>query len=51
MAPPRALRTGQMFGRGIYFADMVSKAANYCYVARQNDMGLLMLCEVALGHM
>jgi poly [ADP-ribose] polymerase len=40
-----------MFGKGIYFADIVSKAANYCCVNRANPEALLMLCEVALGNM
>ena len=40
-----------MFGKGIYFADMVSKSANYCYANPSNPYGLLLLCEVALGKM
>lgn len=36
-----------MFGKGIYFADMVSKSANYCYAL--NKEGFILLCEVALG--
>lgn len=43
------LQTGYMFGKGIYFADMVSKSANYCCVNK--GQGLLLLCEVALGEM
>ena len=35
-----------MFGKGIYTADMVTKAANYCYALKTE--GLLLLCEVAL---
>eukprot|EP01137_Pigoraptor_chileana_P007922 Opistho-2@54117 len=31
IAPPEAPVTGYMFGKGIYFADMVSKSANYCF--------------------
>lgn len=34
---------------GIYFADMVSKSANYCCTTPANPVGLLLLCEVALG--
>lgn len=49
IAPPEAPATGYMFGKGIYFADMVSKSANYCFTSKQNSTGLLMLCEVALG--
>lgn len=44
-------QTGYMFGKGVYFADMVSKSANYCRVNKSSPVGLLMLCEVALGNM
>lgn len=50
IAPPEAPPTGYMFGKGIYFADMVSKSANYCFTDNRNSTGLLMLCEVALGN-
>lgn len=56
-----------MFGKGVYFADMVSKSgkfpflfsqirtrnslANYCWASRDSPEGLLLLCEVALGKM
>ncbi|VDM39984.1 unnamed protein product [Toxocara canis] len=49
IAPPEAPVTGYMFGKGVYFADMVSKSANYCYAL--NKEGLLLLCDVALGEM
>ncbi|KAI9103769.1 poly polymerase catalytic domain-containing protein [Phlyctochytrium arcticum] len=48
IAPPEAPVSGYMFGKGIYFADMASKSANYCRVNR--GVGILLLCEVALGH-
>ncbi|KAK2498914.1 hypothetical protein MC885_003942 [Smutsia gigantea] len=48
-APPEAPITGCMFGKGIYFADMSSKSANYCFASRLKDIGLLLLSEVALG--
>lgn len=51
IAPPEAPVTGYMFGKGIYFADMVSKSANYCCTHSQSPTGLLLLCEVALGNM
>lgn len=51
IAPPDAPVTGYMFGKGIYFADMVSKSANYCCTSRQNSTGLMLLSEVALGDM
>ncbi|XP_077279950.1 poly-(ADP-ribose) polymerase isoform X2 [Temnothorax americanus] len=51
IAPPEAPVTGYMFGKGIYFADMVSKSANYCCTHSNSPTGLLLLCEVALGNM
>lgn len=51
IAPPEAPVTGYMFGKGIYFADMVSKSANYCFTSKENNTGLLLLSEVALGDM
>lgn len=50
IAPPEAPVTGYMFGKGIYFADMVSKSANYCCTSTNNPVGLLLLNEVALGN-
>ncbi len=50
IAPPEAPVTGYMFGKGVYFADMSSKSANYCWATGNNPTGLLMLCEVALGN-
>ncbi|KAJ3292161.1 Poly [ADP-ribose] polymerase 2 [Borealophlyctis nickersoniae] len=49
IAPPEAPVTGYMFGKGVYFADMVSKSANYCFANKSNPTGLMMLCDVALG--
>lgn len=34
------------FGKGIYFADMSSKSANYCFASRLKNTGLLLLSEV-----
>ncbi|OMJ75809.1 hypothetical protein SteCoe_24990 [Stentor coeruleus] len=50
IAPPEAPVSGYMFGKGVYFADMVSKSANYCFTNRNNNIGLLLLCDVALGN-
>ena len=47
IAPPEAPVTGYMFGKGVYFADMASKSANYC--CPSGGIGLMLLCEVALG--
>ncbi|XP_076149817.1 poly [ADP-ribose] polymerase 2 [Alosa pseudoharengus] len=49
VAPPEAPVTGYMFGKGIYFADMSSKSANYCFSNQKNNIGILLLSEVALG--
>ena len=49
IAPPEAPATGYMFGKGVYFADMVSKSANYCMATSDNTTAVLVLCEVALG--
>jgi poly [ADP-ribose] polymerase len=51
IAPPEAPSTGYMFGKGVYFADMVSKSANYCFANSSNPEGLLLLSEVYLGNM
>ncbi|KAI8606428.1 poly polymerase catalytic domain-containing protein, partial [Dissophora ornata] len=51
IAPPEAPATGYMFDKGAYFADCVSKSANYCFTDRRNNTGLMLLCEVALGDM
>eukprot|EP00922_Rhytidocystis_sp_ex-Travisia-forbesii_P045182 GHVS01067353.1.p1 GENE.GHVS01067353.1~~GHVS01067353.1.p1 ORF type:complete len:1047 (+),score=168.20 GHVS01067353.1:315-3455(+) len=49
IAPPEAPSTGYMFGKGLYFADVVSKSANYCLATPSDPRGVLILCEVALG--
>ncbi|KAK3784634.1 hypothetical protein RRG08_003441 [Elysia crispata] len=51
IAPPEAPVTGYMFGKGVYFADMVSKSANYCRTSKTDNIALMLLCEVALGNM
>ncbi|KAK4418123.1 Poly [ADP-ribose] polymerase 2 [Sesamum alatum] len=51
IAPPEAPVTGYMFGKGVYFADMFSKSANYCCSTQAATAGVLLLCEVALGDM
>jgi len=49
IAPEDAPVSGYMFGKGVYFSDVPSKAANYCHATRRNPEGLLLLCQVALG--
>jgi hypothetical protein len=48
IAPPNAPISGSMFGKGVYFADLISKSIQYC---SSKDMGCVFLCEVALGNM
>ena len=40
-----------MFGKGVYFADSSSKSANYVFASASNNVGFMLLCEVALGNM
>ncbi|KAA0719477.1 Poly [ADP-ribose] polymerase 2 [Triplophysa tibetana] len=47
LPPPEA--PDGTFGKGIYFADMSSKSAHYCFANQKNNQGLLLLSEVALG--
>jgi hypothetical protein len=49
IAPPEAPSTGYMFGKGVYFADLVTKSANYCHPSQSNPYGVLLLSRVALG--
>mmetsp|Transcript_99538 Transcript_99538/g.171340 ORF Transcript_99538/g.171340 Transcript_99538/m.171340 type:complete len:632 (-) Transcript_99538:343-2238(-) len=49
IAPPEAPCTGYMFGKGVYFADMVTKSANYCRTNKKDNKGIMLLADVALG--
>lgn len=40
---------GSVLGKGIYFADCISKSFNYCQPSTTNNIGYIVLCEVALG--
>ncbi|CAE6411315.1 unnamed protein product [Rhizoctonia solani] len=48
IAPPEAPVTGYMFGKGVYFADAFSKSANYCHAGQSKNIGIMLLCEVAV---
>ncbi|CAE6521178.1 unnamed protein product [Rhizoctonia solani] len=48
IAPPEAPVTGYMFGKGVYFADAFSKSANYCHAGQSRNIGIMLLCEVAV---
>eukprot|EP01105_Mastigella_eilhardi_P011092 TRINITY_DN255_c0_g1_i1.p1 TRINITY_DN255_c0_g1~~TRINITY_DN255_c0_g1_i1.p1 ORF type:complete len:1160 (+),score=256.88 TRINITY_DN255_c0_g1_i1:63-3542(+) len=50
VAPPEAPVSGYMFGKGIYFADMASKSADFCHATPADPRGLLLLCEASLGN-
>ena len=54
IAPPTAQLHGWAFGKGLYFADMFTKSANYCcaynYGQATTDSYML-ICEIALGKM
>jgi Poly(ADP-ribose) polymerase catalytic domain len=41
VAPPEAPTTGYMFGKGVYFADMSSKSANYCFTNRYQYLSVV----------
>jgi len=49
IAPPEAPKTGYLFGKGVYFADLAGKSAAYCCANLSNNVGLFLLCEVAVG--
>lgn len=40
---------GKMFGYGVYFADIATKSFNYTRAQATNDIGCMIMCEVALG--
>ncbi|EGC36876.1 hypothetical protein DICPUDRAFT_150569 [Dictyostelium purpureum] len=48
IAPPEAPVSGYRFGKGIYFADIMSLSANYCRTSGSNDFCML-LGDVTLG--
>jgi len=49
IAPPEAPVTGYFLGKGVYFADMISKSVEYTFATPEKPEVLLMLCDVALG--
>jgi poly [ADP-ribose] polymerase len=53
VAPKSAPKTGYMFGKGVYFADVWGKSAEYCHAApapgATTAPGLMLLNEVLLG--
>ncbi|KAL6078683.1 Poly [ADP-ribose] polymerase 1 [Balamuthia mandrillaris] len=51
IAPPEAPKSGYRFGKGVYFADIISKSASYCRTSSSAPLGIMLLNEVALGTM
>jgi len=45
-----AVITGKMFGQGIYLTNVFSKSVGYTACETSNNIGALLLCEVALGN-
>jgi poly [ADP-ribose] polymerase len=41
--------TGYLLGKGIYLADMVEKSAAFCHPDPKLRVGLLLLCDTAVG--
>lgn len=40
---------GSVLGMGIYFANCITKSFNYCGVSSNGEVGVVLVCEVALG--
>ncbi|CAL1296048.1 unnamed protein product [Larinioides sclopetarius] len=49
VAPLGVQMNGNLFGKGIYFADMFKKSQKYCYQHYSTKVKTILLCEVALG--
>ena len=50
IAPPEAQSWGYAFRKGVYFADVIHKSAGYTRYNLSNNIGLLVLWDVALGN-
>lgn len=49
VAPLGVQMNGDLFGKGIYFADMFKKSQNFCVQHYSSNVKSILLCEVALG--
>jgi poly [ADP-ribose] polymerase len=49
IAPPEAPASGYVFGKAIYLSDLVEKSAPYCCPDPETGIGLMLLCDTALG--
>jgi predicted DNA-binding WGR domain protein len=47
---PRIQIAGKLLGYGVYFADMATKSFNYTRAQATNNIGFLILAEVAVGN-
>ncbi len=50
IAPPEAPSTGYLFGKGVYFADIIQKSWPYACPYLSNNVGIYILASVALGN-
>ena len=60
IAPSDAMKTGSMFGEGVYFSDILNKSLQYSQTSNANQFGSIetkklakkyvFICEVALGN-
>eukprot|EP01098_Paradermamoeba_levis_P011937 TRINITY_DN5143_c0_g1_i1.p1 TRINITY_DN5143_c0_g1~~TRINITY_DN5143_c0_g1_i1.p1 ORF type:complete len:317 (-),score=92.91 TRINITY_DN5143_c0_g1_i1:225-1175(-) len=51
IAPPEAPVSGYRFGKGMYFADILTLSSHYCRVSQASPVGCMLLFDVALGKM
>ena len=50
IAPPEAPRAGSLFGKGVYFADLLGKSWHYSCPYLSGGIGTFVLCDVACGN-
>lgn len=46
---PEQVSNGSTLGKGCYFADCITKSANYCRLEKSGDCGYILVAKVALG--
>jgi len=51
IAPPEAPASGYRFGKGLYFADIMTLSSVYCRVNRDSPVGFMLLVDTVLGEM
>lgn len=51
IAPPEiTTATACALGKGLYFSDVIANSMEYCYAQQSNNIGVVLLYEVALGN-